>query len=206
VPVGLITGDQHTAAEADPFLSSAERVVVKESFTRFGADNLHPEAARALIADGARRAVERAPGLEPPSIRRPATLDVHLQTADMAEVASWVRGAERTGTRTVTIGGEDALGDDPLAMFRSFVALTYITRQSEGRLPGLGLRSAQVGEPAAAPVAWSWPQRAIAVSRSSGRIICPSAVSAAQSCAGTRHITSNSIPLGSLAYSDLDTR
>jgi len=37
-------------------------------------------------------------------------------------------GAERTGTRTVTIGG-----DDPMAMFRSFVAVTYITRQSEGR-------------------------------------------------------------------------
>src|SRR5213078_2347442 len=110
---------------------SAERVVVKESFTRFGADNLHPEAARALIADGARRAVERTPGLAPPSIKLPATLEVHLQTADMAEVASWVRGAERTGTRTVTIAG-----DDPLAMFRSFVALTYITRQSEGRLPG----------------------------------------------------------------------
>jgi D-amino peptidase len=103
-------------------------VVVKESFTRFGADNLHPEAARALIADGAQRAVEKAAGLSPPSIGRPATLEVNLQTADMAEVASWVRGAERTGTRTVTIAGED-----PLAMFRSFVALTYITRQSEGR-------------------------------------------------------------------------
>jgi D-amino peptidase len=128
VPVGLITGDQHTAAEADPFISGAERVVVKESFTRFGADNLHPEAARALIADGAQRAVERAAGLSPPSIELPATLDVHLQTADMAEVASWVRGTERTGTRTVTIGGAD-----PLVMFRSFVALTYITRQSEGR-------------------------------------------------------------------------
>jgi D-amino peptidase len=128
VPVGLITGDQHTAAEADPFISGAERVVVKESFTRFGADNLHPEAARALIADGAQRAVERAAGLSPPSIELPATLDVHLQTADMAEVASWVRGTERTGTRTVSIGGAD-----PLVMFRSFVALTYITRQSEGR-------------------------------------------------------------------------
>ena len=133
VPIGLITGDQHTAGEADPFLASAERVVVKESFTRFGADNLHPEAARALIFAGAQRAVERAPSLAPPAIERPATLDVHLQTADMAEVASWVRGAERTGTRTVTIGGEDSLDDDPLAMFRSFVALTYITRQSEGR-------------------------------------------------------------------------
>ena len=59
-PVGLITGDQQTIAEADPFLPDAERVVVKESFTRFGAANLHPEVARELIADGARRAVERA--------------------------------------------------------------------------------------------------------------------------------------------------
>jgi D-amino peptidase len=43
-------------------------------------------------------------------------------------VASWVRGAERTGMRTVSIRGED-----PLAMFRSFVAVTYITRVAEGR-------------------------------------------------------------------------
>jgi D-amino peptidase len=59
-PVGLITGDQQTIEEADPFLADAEHVVVKESFTRFGAANLHPEVARELIADGARRAVERA--------------------------------------------------------------------------------------------------------------------------------------------------
>jgi D-amino peptidase len=150
-PVGLITGDQQTIAEADPFLPDAERVVVKESFTRFGASSLHPEVARELITDGARRALERVaaepsevweiaadaaaappeePGLlQPPAISLPATLEVHMQTADMAEVASWVRGAERTGVRTVSISGED-----PLAMFRSFVAVTYITRVSEGRL------------------------------------------------------------------------
>jgi len=147
-PVGLITGDQHTIAEADPFLPDAERVVVKESFTRFGASNLHPEVAREVIADGARRALERAaaepaevweiaadaPGtselavLRLPAISLPATLEVHMQTADMAEVASWVRGVERTGARTVSIRGED-----PLAMFRSFVGVTYITRVSEGR-------------------------------------------------------------------------
>jgi D-amino peptidase len=149
-PVGLITGDQQTIAEADPFLADAERVVVKESFTRFGAANLHPEVARELIADGAQRALERAaadpsevweiaaseagPGtselavLRPPAISLPAVLEVHMQTADMAEVASWVRGAERTGVRAVSISGED-----PLAVFRSFVAVTYITRVSEGR-------------------------------------------------------------------------
>jgi D-amino peptidase len=157
-PVGLITGDQQTIAEADPFLPDAERVVVKESITRFGAVNLHPEIAREMIADGARRAVERtvtrpsavweiaaeptasAAGgeddaelavLRPPAISLPATLEVQMQTADMAEVASWVRGAERTGVRAVSIRGED-----PLAVFRSFVAVTYITRVSEGRLGG----------------------------------------------------------------------
>ena len=128
VPVGLISGDRQTAAEADPFLPDAERVVVKDSFTRFGASNLHPETARAAVADGARRAVERAGELAPPAITLPATLQVQMQTADMAEVASWVRGAERTGVRTVSIRGED-----PLAMFGSFVAVTYITRVAEGR-------------------------------------------------------------------------
>ncbi len=163
-PVGLITGDQQTIAEADPFMADAELVVVKESFTRFGAVNLHPEVARELIADGARRAVERAavedsqvweiaaapagvaaprapdPPVpedpdepEPsvlalPAIALPATLEVHVQTADMAELASWVRGVERTGVRTVSIRGED-----PLEVFRAFVGMTYITRVSEGR-------------------------------------------------------------------------
>jgi D-amino peptidase len=86
-----------------------------------------------MIADGARRAVQRAlrqeGGLKAPDISLPATLDVQVQTADMAEVASWVRGAERTAVRTVSIRG-----DDPLVMFQSFVAVTYITRVAEGRL------------------------------------------------------------------------
>ncbi len=129
VPIALISGDSQTIAEAEPFLcGDAERVRVKESFTRFGAESLHPEVARAMIADAARRATERVPSMKPPVIDLPAALDVHMQTADMAEVASWVKGAERTGTRKVSIQS-----DDPLAIFRSFVALTYITRISEGR-------------------------------------------------------------------------
>lgn len=63
-----------------------------------------------------------------PDIALPARLDVSMQTADMAQVASWVKGVERTGTRTVRVEGED-----PLAVFRSFVGITYITRVAEGR-------------------------------------------------------------------------
>jgi D-amino peptidase len=128
VPVALITGDQQTMAEADPLLPDAERVEVKESFTRFGAVNLHPETSRTMIAEGAERATRRAAAMKPPAIELPATLDVHMQTADMAELACWVRDVDRTGIRTVRISGED-----PLAMFRAFVGVTYITRVAEGR-------------------------------------------------------------------------
>jgi len=46
----------------------------------------------------------------------------------MADVASWVGGVERVSQRTVAIGGEDLLN-----VFRTFVAVTYITRQAGGR-------------------------------------------------------------------------
>jgi D-amino peptidase len=46
----------------------------------------------------------------------------------MAELACWVRGVDRTGLRGVRISGED-----PLAMYRAFVGITYITRVAEGR-------------------------------------------------------------------------
>src|SRR5256885_3464836 len=102
VPIGLITGDRQTAGEADPFLADAERVVVKESFTRFGAVNQHPEVARARIAEAARQAVERTaqPGgsLRRPAIPLPAALEVHMLAADLAEVASWVRGRSEEHT------------------------------------------------------------------------------------------------------------
>lgn len=127
-PVALITGDTNTIADAGPLLPGAEQVVVKESITRLAAASLHPEAARAAIRAGARRAAERAAKIPGPAITMPARLDVHTLTADMAQVGSWVRGAERTGVRTVSIQG-----DDPMAVFRSFVAITYITRVPEGR-------------------------------------------------------------------------
>jgi len=127
-PVVLITGDQQTITEGDPFFKEAERVVVKESITRFSATQLHPLDARDRIAGAAMTAVQRARSAPLPDISRPARLDVHTQTADMAEVASWVKGVERTGTRTVRIQG-----DDPLAVYRSFVGITYITRVAEGR-------------------------------------------------------------------------
>jgi D-amino peptidase len=55
-------------------------------------------------------------------------VELDVQTADMADVASWVGGVERVSQRTVAIEGEDLLN-----VFRTFVAVTYITRQAGGR-------------------------------------------------------------------------
>ena len=128
VPITLVTGDQVTMAEVAPFAPRTEQVVVKGSITRFAAAQVHPEDAREMIRAGAEAAVRRLGSVPLPDIELPARLDVELQTADMADIATWVRDVERSGTRSVRI-----TGGDPLQIYRSFVGLTYITRVAEGR-------------------------------------------------------------------------
>jgi D-amino peptidase len=130
VPIGLVTGDDVTIRETTPFASEAATVVTKHSITRFAATNLHPRVARERIEEAAAEAVGRALDgrLRPPQLDKPVRLELDVQTADMAEVGSWVKGAERVGTRTIRIESDDAL-----AAFRSFVAVNYITRQAGGR-------------------------------------------------------------------------
>jgi D-amino peptidase len=123
VPVALITGDEATAEEARPFMPGIEAVVVKRSITRFAAESAHPETARELIHAGAAAATARAGELHPPAIELPATIQITFLTADMAEMATWIRGVERPDTRVVTITGED-----PLTLFRTFVTIVALTR------------------------------------------------------------------------------
>jgi D-amino peptidase len=129
-PIALISGDGVTISEAEWFAPDAVAVVTKESLTRFSAHSAHPAESRERIRAGASDAIERVRrgeiGL--PMLPAPYRLEIDCQTADMAEVASWVKGAERSDVRTVRI-----VSGDPRAVFRSFVAVTYITRQAGGR-------------------------------------------------------------------------
>ena len=130
VPVGLVTGDEVTIRETAPFAPDAATVVTKTSVSRFAATSLHPRVARERIEEAAAEAVGAAAAgrLRRPQLERPVRLELDVQTADMAEVGSWAKGAERVGTRSLLIESDDAL-----AAFRSFVAVNYITRQAGGR-------------------------------------------------------------------------
>ena len=123
-----------TIAEAGWFAPDHVGVVVKESLTRFAAHHVHPVTARVRIMEAATAAVQavRRRRLRPPTLPDDLTLEVDLQTADMAAIASWVKGVERSGTRSVRVTGA---GPDPdgMAVYDAFVALTYITRQAGGR-------------------------------------------------------------------------
>ncbi len=129
-PVAFVSGDRVTAEETAPFAPDAVNVITKESITRSAALNRHPDESCRLIRAGAEEAARRvaAGGVRPPAIGKPAELDMEFQTGDMADVATWARDTERTGERTARIAG-----DDLLRVFRSFVAVTYITRQAGGR-------------------------------------------------------------------------
>jgi D-amino peptidase len=130
VPIAFVSGDSVTWAETEAFAPGAVHVVTKESITRFSARNLHPAESCRRIREGAEEAVRRVAGgrVGTPGITRPASLELDVATADMAELATWVRGTERVAERTVRIEGEDLLD-----VFRSFVAVNYITRQAGGR-------------------------------------------------------------------------
>jgi len=86
------------------------------------AHSLHPDRACALIREEARDAVISAPAAKPPELGS-AGLEVTVRTTDIAEAASWVRGVERTGPRELRF-----VGDDPLAVYRSFCAAILLTR------------------------------------------------------------------------------
>ena len=122
VPVVLVTGDQFVGPEAEPFCPGIRRGR-RQALA-------HPaRRPRACTRRSRASGCGTAPGTawRRPASSRPVTfggpLEVDLLTADMAEQATWVRGVEQVGERTIAI----ATGE-PLAAFRSFVAVIAITR------------------------------------------------------------------------------
>ncbi len=119
VPIGMVTGDDALAEEVAAWLPSAERVVVKHGIGRHAASALHPARARALVRDGAERAVRAAAAgrLAPLVLAAPIVLETDWSNAAQADLAAIVPLATRVGDRTVRIET-----DDPLLAYRAFLA------------------------------------------------------------------------------------
>jgi D-amino peptidase len=123
VPVAVITGDQYVGPEAAAFCPGLTVVQVKESVSRYAAKHLHPDVARDRIREGVASALAAVVEIPTPSVALPATLEIEFLSPDMAEQATWVRGVHRLDSRTVSV-----TDDDPLALYRTFMTLVFLTR------------------------------------------------------------------------------
>lgn len=129
VPVVLISGDEAAARE--------------RSVSRFAAESLHPERTCELIRAGATRALARAVSMPPPAIDLPATIELTFLTANMAEMASWIQGVERT----------EAHGDaDPIARQLSAGITSAASRSTCRASSTSGL--SRISSAPASPTAW----------------------------------------------------
>jgi D-amino peptidase len=122
VPVVLVTGDRCACEETAALIPGVHCAVVKEHVSRVAAHSMHPARACGLIRETAEKAIAGAAGAQPPPLGS-APLEVSVRTTDIAEAASWVRGARRIGPRELRFEGED-----PLAVYRSFCAAILLTR------------------------------------------------------------------------------
>ncbi len=125
VPIALVTGDEATIAEATRLAPPPHGVAVKRGVSRTAAASLHPTEARRRIHQGARLALTEAKPASAPSFAPGTRVELTFLTADMAEMCAWIPGVELVAgqPRTVAFGG-----DDPLAIFRTFVTLVMLTR------------------------------------------------------------------------------
>jgi D-amino peptidase len=117
VPVGLISGDRTTVEGALAHLPWLEGVITKESIGRFAVNSVSPPAARALIAAGAKRAVERAADMRPFRFEPPVVLEIDFAGTQNADFAELIPGMERVGGRTTRF-----THDDYAVVFKTFVA------------------------------------------------------------------------------------
>jgi D-amino peptidase len=123
VPVILVTGDETTAREIEPFAPGVHAAVVKESVTRFAANSLHPREACQLIFDKAALATKSISAAKSVAIELPATMSILFRTSDYADLAARISGVVRTGDLSAEI-----VETDPLELYRAFITVVLLCR------------------------------------------------------------------------------
>ena len=78
-----------------------------------------------MIHDAARRALSTDKPATAPVFETPIQIEVTFLTADMAEMSAWLHGVRLVEDRSRTVVLE---GNDPLALFRTFVTIVALTR------------------------------------------------------------------------------
>lgn len=109
VPVALVTGDDHAAGEAARLLPGVETVEVKKAIGAYAARCILPEKSRALVYEGARRAMAGAGSWPVFRIEPPVELTIRFSTTSAVDRVLRMPGTERQDGLTVRFTGKNYL-------------------------------------------------------------------------------------------------
>ncbi|HEY3382939.1 MAG TPA: M55 family metallopeptidase [Vicinamibacterales bacterium] len=101
VPVLFISGDRIAVNEMQKTLPQVEGVVVKEPIGFHSAMTVTPARGRQLIAEGVRRALEKAGRPAPYKLKTPIDLEVGFKFTPDAERAAYIPGLSRVDAHFV---------------------------------------------------------------------------------------------------------
>jgi D-amino peptidase len=107
-PVLLVTGDRAVCREGTQLLGEGlTTVAVKEGLGTFSARQLPAERARALIEEGAKKALSDLKAVEPYVPGRPAEIKVEFKVTSAAREYGRKAGVEQVDARTIVSRAED---------------------------------------------------------------------------------------------------
>lgn len=107
VPVGLVSGDSTTLAEAQRNIPWAVRVETKRSLSYYAADCLSPKAVQEATRSGGADAVRRSGEMRLFTLQPPIVLEIDTLKTAQADALDGLRGFTRTGPRTIAYSGND---------------------------------------------------------------------------------------------------
>lgn len=128
VPVALVTGDDHVAAEvADTINSSVHAAVIKRGIDRWTAEALPPAKSHEIIRNTAKAAVEGLDALRPHKVENPVRFEVTFKTTAEAAVCTLFPTVELVDSKTVAV-----VGKDYVEAFRQMWGCLIIARTADG--------------------------------------------------------------------------
>jgi D-amino peptidase len=107
VPVGLVSGDATTLAEAERNIPWALRVQTKVSLGYFAAECRSPHAVRHALREAATDAVRSCARMQLYECARPIVLEIDTVTTSQAGAIARAAHFERIAARTVSFTGSD---------------------------------------------------------------------------------------------------
>ncbi len=107
-PVLMVTGDEATCREATELLGPGlVTVPVKRGLGRYSARQIPPQRARAMIEEGATRALRQPRAVRPFRLEPPVEITVDFTTTDLVDGYRRRPGVEVTGPRRIVSRADD---------------------------------------------------------------------------------------------------